>query len=236
MWTFKVLVKGVMLFALGMFIFSCSNTVVSPTNFSRLQVINAIPGSLSFDCRLNSTKINTGTISFPSSSGYISTVPGTKNVTIVPTSTPTAPATDSINVLLENNQNYTLFFAGPANAIKTIFINDTLNVLPAIGRAKIRFVNASGSSPALDIQINGTDAFTNIKYTKVASFIEVPAGTYEFRAFTPGMRGSSLATLSNQMLSDGKIYTLYASGISGNTATTSAFGLSLLTNLRPAIK
>ena len=225
-----------MLIALCLFIFSCSNTAVSPTNYSRLQVINAIPGSLSFDCRLNGTKINTTTIAFPAASGYISTVPGAKNVTIVPTSTPNAPATDSVNVLLENNQSYSLFFSAKADSIKTILINDTLNVLPATGRAKIRFVNASGSNPLLDIQINGTDAFTNIKYNKISSFIEVPAGTYEFRAFTSRVRSSSLGILSNQLLADGKIYTLYASGTSGNTASTSAFGLSLLTNLRPAVK
>lgn len=232
----KVLLKGVVLIALCLVVFSCSNTAVSPTNYSRLQVINAIPTSLSFDCRLNGTKINTTTIAFPNASGYISTVPGAKNVTVVPTSTPTAPAIGTVNVLLENNQSYTLFFSAKADSVKTIFINDTLNVLPATGRAKVRFVNASGSSPMLDIQINGTNAFTKIKYTKVGSFIEVPAGTYEFRAFASGVRGSSLGTLSNQVLADGKIYTLYASGISGNTATTSAFGLSLLTNLRPAVK
>lgn len=232
----KILLKGVVLFALCLFIFSCSNTAVSPTNYSRLQIINAIPGSLSFDCRLNGTKINTTTIAFPNTSGYISTVPGAKNVSIVPTSTPSAPNTDSVNVLLENNQSYTLFFSAKADSIKTIFINDTLSKLPAIGRAKIRFVNAAGSNPLLDIQINGTDGFTNIKYTMVGSFIEVPAGTYEFRAFTSGVRSSSLSTLSNQMLADGKIYTLYASGISGNTTTTSAFVLSLLTNLSPTVK
>ncbi len=232
----KFLLKGVMFLAFCLFIFSCSNTAVSPTNYSRLQVVNAIPGSLSFDCRLNGTKINTATIAFPNASGYISTVPGTKNVSIVPTATPTALATDTVNVLLENNQSYTLFFSSKADTLKTIFIDDTLSKLPASGRARIRFVNASGSSPVLDIQLNGTDAFTKIKYTKVGSFIEVPVGIYEFRAFTSGVRSSSLGTLSNQMLADGKIYTLYASGTSGNATTTSAFGLSLLNNLPPVVK
>jgi hypothetical protein len=237
-----VLLGSIMLSALCLFLFSCSNTAVSPTNYSRLQVINAIPNSLSFDCKLNGTRINTTTIAFPNASGYISTVPGAKNVAIVPTSTPAAPNIDTVNVVLENNQNYSLFFTGQSGALgqsstlKTIFITDTLNKLPATGRAKIRFVNASATAPLLDIQLNGTDAFTSVKYTGFAKFIEVPVGTYEFRAFTSGTRTSSLGTLSNQMLADGKIYTLYASGITGNTTTTSAFGLSLIANLPPAVK
>lgn len=238
----RVLLNGILLSAVCFSIFSCSNTAVSPTNYSRLQVINAIPNSLSLDCYLNGTRINTTTIAFPNASGYISTVPGGKNVSIIPTSTPSAPAIDTVNVVLGNNQNYSLFFtgqssaAGQTNAIKTIFINDTLNVLPASGRARIRFVNASASTPLLDIQINGTDAFTKVKYTGFAPFIEVPVGTYEFRAFTSGTRASSLTTLSNQMLADGKIYTIYASGTIGSAVTTSAFGLTLLNNLPPAVK
>ncbi len=223
-----------LLFAAWCFIvFSCNNNGVSPTSYSRLQVINAIPGSLSFDCTLNYTKINSASIAFPGASGYISIAPGSKHVEIRPTTTPTAPFIDSTNVVLKQDSSYSLFFTGQNAAYNEIFIRDNLSV-PPIGRAKIRFVNTSVGTAKVDITINAVVGFTNIPYKGIGQFIEVPAGTYEFKAFTTGT-ATNLTTLSNQVLADGKIYTLYAQGIVGNT-TTSAFGLSLITNLLPAIK
>lgn len=217
--------------------FSCGNTNgVNPAAYSRIQIINAIAGSSSLDCTLNSTRINTTTLAFPNTTGYISATPGTKYVEIRPTSTPTAPFIDTATVVLKQDSSYSLFFAGQSGSSKSIVIRDDLSG-PTLGRAKLRFVNASAASGNLDITINAVTGYTNIAYRGVGRFIEVPAGTYEFKAFVTGATNTNtLGTLSNQVLADGKVYTLYAQGIVGNTGTTSAFGLSLITNLLPAIK
>lgn len=220
---------------LGLITFSCNTTGVSPTNYSRLQVVNTIAGSLSLDCALNYTTINKTTIAFPNSTGYISTIPGSKYVGIRPTSTPTAAFLDTTTVVLQTNNSYSLFFTGQVGAYKTIFIQDSLST-PAIGRAKVRFVNASLNPTNLDITINAVNGFDSIAYRGIGKFIEVPAGTYEFKAYPTGTRTSNLATLSNQLLADGKVYTLYAQGLPGNTAANAAFGLSLITNLLPNTK
>ncbi|MGI4021502.1 MAG: DUF4397 domain-containing protein [Janthinobacterium lividum] len=230
---------SLMFVAMGTVNFSCGNTNgVNPAAYSRIQIINAIAGSSSLDCTLNSTKINTTTIAFPTTTGYISATPGTKYVEIRPTSTPTAPFIDTATVVLKQDSSYSLFFAGQSGTTKSIMIQDDLSA-PTLGRAKVRFVNASSAAGNLSITINAVAApeYANIAYCGVGKFIEVPAGTYEFKAFATGATNTNtLGTLSNQVLADGKVYTLYARGIIGNTGTTSAFGLSLITNLLPAIK
>lgn len=228
---------SLMLVVISVVSFSCGNTNgVNPSAYSRIQIINAIAGSSSIDCTLNSTRINTTTIAFPNTTGYISATPGTKYVEIRPTSTPTAPFLDSATVVLKQDSSYSLFFTGQSGSSKSIIIQDDL-FAPTLGRAKLRFVNASSASGNLDITINAVAGYTNIAYRGVGKFIEVPAGTYEFKAFVNGATNTNtLGTLSNQGLADGKVYTLYAQGIVGNTGITSAFGLSLIANLLPAVK
>lgn len=220
---------------LGLITFSCNTTGVSPTNYSRLEIINTIAGGLSLDCALNSSVINKTTIAFPNSTGYISTTPGSKYVTIRPTSTPAAAFLDTTAVVLQTNNSYSLFFYGQSGVYKTIFIQDSLST-PSIGRAKVRFVNASLNPTNLDITINAVDGFDGITAGGIGKFVEVPAGTYEFKAYPSGTRSSNLGTLSNQLLVDGKVYTLYAQGVPGSTDTNAAFGLTLIANLLPNTK
>ncbi|RYE26731.1 MAG: DUF4397 domain-containing protein [Sphingobacteriaceae bacterium] len=228
---------GLMWVVISITNFSCGTTNgVNPAAYSRIQIINAIAGSSSLDCTLNSTRINTTTLAFPNTTGYISATPGTKYVEIRPTSTPTAPFIDTATVVLKQDSSYSLFFAGQSGSPKSIFIQDNLSA-PTLGRAKLRFVNASSTSGNLNITINAVTGYTNIAYRGVGKFVEVPAGTYEFKAFASGATSTNtLGTLSNQVLADGKVYTLYAQGIVGNSSTTSAFGLSLIANLLPAVK
>ena len=225
---------SLMLTAFCLVIFSCNSTGVSPTYYSRIQIVNTVAGSLPLDCTLNSTRINTTTLAFPNTTGYISATPGNKYVAIAPSATPTV-LLDSATVVLKQDSSYSLFFTGQSGAYQSIFIQDDLSA-PATGRAKVRFVNAS-LNPAnnLDITINAVAGFTNIPYLGVGKFVEVPAGTYEFRAFLNGTT-NNLTTISNQVLADGKVYTLYARGIISNTTATSAFGLTLISNLLPNTK
>jgi hypothetical protein len=231
----RLLVSALVIGCISLIVFSCNTTGVSPTNFSRLQVINALPGSLSIDFSLNSTKANTTTIAFPNSSGYVSTVPGEKSVGIRPTSTPSTNYLTSVIVNLKKDTSYSLFFTGVPGAYKNVFLTDSLSA-PKVGRAKVRFVNASSDTTSLDITANAIVAFKNIAVLKTGNFIEVPAGTYEFRAYKAGSTANTLATLSNQTLADGKIYTLYSAGQASTTATNAAFGLNLTSNLLPARK
>ncbi|MVN21048.1 DUF4397 domain-containing protein [Mucilaginibacter arboris] len=232
----RLFLGRLMVACIGLIVFSCNNSGVSPTNYSRLQVINTLAGSTPINFSLNSTKKNSTSITFPGTSGYVTTTPGMPYLQIALATTPGVYFYNA-TLNLKTDSSYSVFITGTTQpqAYTSVFTWDDLSS-PSIGKAKVRFVNASLSSTNLDVTINAVAGFTNVAFKGVGKFVEVPAGTYEFRAYSTGSTSSSLAILSNQVLADGKVYTLYAQGVVGNTATTSAFGLSLISNLLPNTK
>ncbi len=234
----KTIFAGLMISYFGLVILSCNTTGVSPTHYSRLQVINALSGSSPINFTLNSTQKNKGTIAFPASSGYISIMPDSNYIQFQTASSSVLlnTATTAIkHLFLRADSSYSLFLTGSTSNYTFLKINDVLTN-PANTRAKIRFVNVATDAGALDITINGTSIYQNINYKGVSTFMEVPAGTYEFKAMKTGVTTTTLATLSNQVLADGKIYTIYAAGLTTSTATNAAFGLTIVANLLPATK
>ena len=106
---------------------------------------------------------------------------------------------------------------------------------PAAGKAHIRFLHLSPGAPAVTIGIlNGgafTPVFSNRTFETAASananqgFTPVDAGTYTFDVrLADGT--TSVLTVPNIALQAGKIYTVFARGIVGNT--TSPLGASLI--------
>ncbi|RYE36203.1 MAG: DUF4397 domain-containing protein [Sphingobacteriaceae bacterium] len=234
----KFFFAGLIIGYFSLIIVSCNTSGVSPTYQSRLQVINALPGSTPINFRLNSTQRSTSAITFPGSSGYISVNPDTNYIQFVTAASSTVLNTNNttINRLkLIADSSYSVFLTGTTSNYSILKLNDVLTN-PANSRAKIRFVNVAADAGALDITINGTGIYSNIANRSVAPFVEVPAGTYEFKAMKTGVTATTLATLSNVVLTDGKIYTLYAAGLTTSTATNAAFGLTVVANLLPAVK
>lgn len=230
---FAVLIVG----CYGLIISSCNNSGVSPTNHSRLQVINALAGSTPINFYLNAVKKNTSTITFPLSTGYISVVPDTSRIQFQIAASlkyidNTADASE--RHVFKVDSSYSCFVTGTTSKYETVITLDDLSS-PSNGKARVRFINTSTDAGSVDVTVNGTTGFSNIAYKGVGSFIEVPAGVYEFKAYNTG-KSSNLATLSTQTLADGKIYTLYTAGLVSSTATNAAFGLNLITNLLPATK
>ncbi|MGI4803783.1 MAG: DUF4397 domain-containing protein [Janthinobacterium lividum] len=234
----KTFFAGLIISYFTLVIVSCTTSGVSPTNYSRLQVINTLAGSTPINFTLNSTQKNIGVITFPGSSGYISVVPGSNYIQFITAASTTNVITRDTtqqHLNLAVNDSYSVFLTGSTSNYSILTINDTLTN-PANTRAKIRFVNVATDAGALDITINGTTIYSKIAYKGVAPFVEVPAGTYEFKAMRTGVAGTTLVTLSNQVLADGKVYTLYAAGITTSTATNAAFTLTVMPNLLPATK
>ncbi|RYE16864.1 MAG: DUF4397 domain-containing protein, partial [Sphingobacteriaceae bacterium] len=217
---------------------SCNTSGVSPTYHSRLQVVNALAGSTPINFRLNSTQKNTTAITFPGSSGYISVSPDSNYIQFITAASATILNTNDLNInrlKFAADSSYSVFLTGSTSNYSILKLNDVLTN-PANSRAKIRFVNVATDAGVLDITINGTSIYSKIAYKGVAPFVEVPVGTYEFKATKTGVTGTTLATLSNVVLADGKVYTLYAAGLTTSTATNAAFGLSVVANLLPAVK
>lgn len=131
---------------------------------------------------------------------------------------------------LTRNSEYSLFITGnvATNTLTSIFTVDTAT-LPAVGRGKVRFVNASPTATSgLDVYANGAKAFSNIAYPKFSPYIEVPNGNYDFTISATGST-TILKTLLSVQIQDGRLYTLYASGYN-NRADSATFSAAVITN------
>ncbi|TWJ02556.1 uncharacterized protein DUF4397 [Mucilaginibacter frigoritolerans] len=131
---------------------------------------------------------------------------------------------------LKTGLKYSLFITGTAvNGVpQQLFTVDTATE-PAIGRAKIRFVNVSPSATGgLDMYANGTLAFGAQLYPTNSKFIEVPVGNYDIQIKAAG--GTAiLSEQSTVTVQDGRLYTIYAYGYT-TRSDSAAFNSGFITN------
>ncbi|WP_183563995.1 DUF4397 domain-containing protein [Mucilaginibacter sp. SP1R1] len=224
------------LFTMGVlvlpFIASCgkgANANSSGLN-TQLQIINLSPDALPLSLYLNYIKESTATYTYTNNSGYffLSTLQPPLQLRTATTS-PTNVLTIT-NTLL-SNAKYTLFVTGfkSDSSIKNSILSLDTATLPAIGRGKVRFVNASPSSPALDLKANGTAVADSLPFNKVSLYVQVPVGNYNFTINANRTPDKIETTLLNVTIQDGRAYTIYTQGIVGRTDSV-AFGAAVLTN------
>lgn len=216
----------------------CNNgdSAVNPTSSTKLQVINTSIDAGPVAMFINNYQLGKGsdyTIALRTYFRYASTPVyygvGTGLLTLQ-LRTPvlnTNLSNDTITTV--SNKSYSLYLLGlnSIDSLSTILLNDN-SILPALGNGKIRFLNASPRTPALDVYVNGTLGFTKVKYQGVTNFIEVPAGVYDFKLTANGAPTSILTDLPRITIQDGNIYTLYSKGLVGRI-DTAAISLNLVT-------
>ncbi|PWK77603.1 uncharacterized protein DUF4397 [Mucilaginibacter oryzae] len=175
-------------------------------------------------------RYNTTTYTYPNSSGYfyLSTLQPPlqiKTATLAPLTLL------QFDTTLKANSKYTLFITGlrKDSTIANSFIVSDNTSLPAIGKGKVRFVNASVSSPALDLRANDTLAIKGVTFNKVSNYVELPAGSYNFTITKTATPKQIEKTLPNVTIQDGRAYTIYTLGVVGR-ADSLAFGAGVLTN------
>jgi hypothetical protein len=218
------------------FIASCGKSGgVSPsTSRITMQVVNLGPDLQPINLWIGFEKQNQYPFSYPNASGYFS-------LTNIDTPIQIRSASQLVSTtnlivrkdILKPNLRYTLFVTGlrsdsaAAGRVTSIFTVDTTSN-PNPGRGKIRFVNASPRSSSFDITANDALAFSNVAYTKVTEFIEIPPGNYEFKIM-PNKSTTVISSLRGVTILDGKIYTLYCRGVAGG-ADSVAFGAGIISN------
>jgi hypothetical protein len=234
--------SGIVFLALP-FITSCGkSSTTGPSSNIQYQVINLSPDLGSVDLYIHYVKFNKYSYFYPSASGYFylsSTElpfqirPGTS---ITPGTVAPSYNIFELNDTLKANTRYTLMVIGfkgdslQADSLDKIFTVDTTPVKPALGHGELRFINASPRSSGLDLSANGyiNATFSNVPFKKITSYVELPAGTYSLQIFP---HGSSTALQDPKLVTiqDGRLYTLYSYGITGNTDSL-AFGTGVITN------
>lgn len=215
-----------LLFAISFVVAACNkNEDDAPQPEADVKVVHASPDAPGVDLLVDNAKVNSSALSFPQNTGYLSLKSGTRNIKVNASGTSTTVI--NADVPFGQGKKYSVYAYDVLNSIKAFVVEDNL-ATPASGKAHIRFFHLSPGAPAVNVGVLSgatfTGVFTNRSFetqataTANAVFTPVDAGTYNFDVRVAGTT-TSVLTLNNINLQAGKIYTVFAKGIVGNSTT-----------------
>jgi len=195
-----------------------------PIEAAGIGFVHASPGTAALDYILDNQKI--GSFSYTNDRGYFAAYPGTRLVGV--------SKKDSLKYLtngtaaLKGGSFYSVFVVDTLKSTKLLLVEDDLKA-PETDKAKIRFINLSPGSSPLDLALDGnaTALFTSKAFKEYTAFTSInPSESYTFQV---KQAGTVRATLPAIKIEKGKIYTIWAKGLSSATDSTK-FGLAIMTN------
>lgn len=191
----------------------------APIEISGLSIIHASPTAEKLDVYVDNTKANTQDFSFGTKQDYLNAFPGNRTLTV--TKKGSAAVLKTEQVTLVSQVGYSLFVIDKLENIKFLLLEDNL-ARPAVGKAKIRFVNLSPDAEALNLAIEGkaTDLFTNKLFKEYSAFEPIDIAEKVTFNIKNKNTGAVEATLADVKIEDGKIYTIYAKGLKAATDDT----------------
>ncbi|QHS57782.1 DUF4397 domain-containing protein [Mucilaginibacter sp. 14171R-50] len=217
---------------------SCGKTGVSASSGlnARLKIVNLSPDIQPFNLYAFYIRQSTAAYSYPNASDYflINSIDTPLQIRTAQTVNGVSPTNLlSLGGSLKPNLPYTWFVTGllSDSSLTSILTIDTGST-PGNGRGKIRFVNASPNSPALNLTANDTIAFKNVTYKGQTGFIELTAGSYNLNVSATRDPKTVLSGRPNFTIADGKLYTMYFYGLS-NRADTATYGTNVILNTLP---
>ena len=203
----------------------------NPPAKSSVMVVHASPDAPNVDVRFNNNVALTN-VAYPDNSSYKEINSGSANIKISPTGTTTYVIDTTLN--LKANTNYSVFAVDYVSMIQAAVVKDDLTD-PASGKSHIRFFHLSPNAPAVDIAVtDGPVLFADRKFNdqatnpSYANFTPVNAGTYNLEVMAAGTN-TVVLSLPNITLAAGKIYTVFAKGLLGESGGQ-ALGAPIITN------
>ncbi|MCX2584254.1 DUF4397 domain-containing protein [Pedobacter sp. MR22-3] len=195
-----------------------------PIEAAGIGFVHASPGTAALDYILDNQKI--GSFSYTNDRGYFAAYPGTRLVGV--------SKKDSLKYLtngtaaLKGGSFYSVFVVDTLKSTKLLLVEDDLKA-PETDKAKVRFINLSPGSSPLDLAVEGnaTALFASKAFKEFTPFTSInPSDNYTFQV---KQAGTVTATLPAVKIEKGKIYTIWAKGLSSKTDSTK-FGLAIMTN------
>ncbi|MEO5909306.1 MAG: DUF4397 domain-containing protein [Pelobium sp.] len=196
-------------------------------NFSALAVIHASPGLQPFDFVLDKQKINSDAFDYSERLNYFNIYSGNIAFGIFKTQT-----VDSIKtgiLVAQPNKYYSVYVIGEASNPEFLTIADSLTA-PKAGMAKVRFLNLSLNSPALNLSYGAESTlFSNTAYKAHSEFTEIEGGkNYSFTI--ENSSGEVKGSADNIPLQSGRIYTIWSTGIYNSTSENLKTGIKIQMN------
>ncbi|MCC6869387.1 MAG: DUF4397 domain-containing protein [Burkholderiales bacterium] len=193
-----------------------ANGPVTPldTIFARVKAFNATPDVAQVNQFIGQLLVN-GNVNFASASAYTQIPQGVTTVSFESSAVPGAPLA-GLPATMTPATDRSAFIAGPAGNQQAFVLHD-LNVAPAAGADRIRFVNASWNSNPVNAAINGTQLAANVAYGTASGYASFGATTGTI-VFTDAVTGAVLATQANVVLTAFQTLSVYLIGAVGALA------------------
>ena len=203
-----------------------NTTAPTPTAKANVMVVHASPDAPGVDLLVDNTVAGTN-LTFPNNTGYLEVNAGTRNVKVNVTGTPTTVIQANLNLV--ENKSYSVFAVNQVSAIEPLVFEDNLSN-PASGKAHVRFIHLSPNAPAVNITLtDGTIVFGNVPFKGSVDFTPLDAATYNLQVRDAATNQTIVLELPNITLQAGKIYTVFAKGLLGETGNQ-ALGAQIIVN------
>ncbi len=190
----------------GQFLFT-----YTPSQITRIRVINASPNSAGFDVILDQSKLAENVI-FGNSPGYLFTRSGLRSIRVTNAGT-TSPTLLNFNFQFETNKLYSLILMDSISRLTPVLIED-LNFRIDESKAYVRFINASPNSPPFDIKIgnpSGAIKHSYFTYQQITSYEAYDPQILSF-VFTRTNSSEEMVSLRGFSLVAGRVYTIIVMG------------------------
>ena len=184
-----------------------------PSTVTAVRLVNAAYPSGTILGKYDGT-VFTQELIYPAVSGYGFQAAGTHTVTVESTATP-GTALASVEYAFAPAHDQSVVAVGPAGAVQLIVLADD-NRVPPFGTVRTRFANMSSDNTAYDVYIGDVKQIAALPARTASQYVVMPDGVYTV-TFRDPVSGAIAITIPDLELDDGRVTTLYAMGVAGNT-------------------
>jgi hypothetical protein len=182
--------------------------VIVNSTLTEYKVVNAAFQTGNVNQLLDGAVVSSN-LAYPAATIYNLTAPGAHTITFEAATTPGATIA-SVTTTLAAATDSSVFVTGFAGALRAIVLPD-LNFPAVNSNPRLRIVNASPDSPALDVSVNGTRQAAALAFPTASDYVTLSSGTYTV-AFTNPSTGAVVLTVNGVALTSGQTSTLYLTG------------------------
>jgi hypothetical protein len=187
------------------------SVTVADSTQARLKAVNAAVDTGPVNQLLDGIAL-VSNLAYAAASSYGTVAAGARTIAFEATATPGAIIA-SVAKTLTPATDASVFVTGFAGGQTAIVLADS-NLPPPSGNVRVRFVNASPNTAAMDVLVNGTKKVSALASTAASSYVELAAGTYTL-AFTDPTSGAVLLTLADKAFTADHVSTVYVVGAAG---------------------
>jgi hypothetical protein len=223
-------------------------------NYARVLFVNASPKTSTLSFLLNNSEA--AALTYPAASSYVNTVANSEQFRIknaiygvVGKDTVAQKADLVLQSTLTGGVNYTIFltdtlarpfgkgtaFNGNKGGLQFVApITDVLTA-PAAGNAGVRFLNVAAGAPAVFLTAGGSSLASPLSTSRTykttsgfTAFTPITAKGYDLQVRTGSATGTVIATLPATTFADGKLYTVYLSGLRVGTTVRVPYVINVI--------